>query len=387
MTRIVAALMLSALATATSVAQDPRPIELRKAEQVIAYYQGLSPRADFAFKWKGEANSRSVGLLNWSVPGDRVSTGNMGRDFRTFCAQTLIGVTAGETYKFEINLPEMTAGYGLKDDEDGKKEALYRTAYIRELFGRYYVDAINPNKPDEGRAFQIALWEIINEGELPANKDFPAKTSPFDLYKGTFQANYPPPTEIPVYVARAQAMLVPLTGDENQYYANPDLAGYRLVRMNGLGTIANPNEVVQAQFALQKVEGGIGGGGAAVAGGGIAGSPFAGVPLAGGGGAAGGGVGGGSGGGGGLIAGTGSGNNGSTSTTTTTTTGSPPTNNTVIPPVGQPPETPQNPPPTITQFSENNPVPGPPGILLGFVGLAALGGYRVLRRATKTEAV
>ena len=241
MTRIVAALMIGALATTPSSAQNPAPAEPVKTPQVIAYYQGLNPRADFAFKWKGEANTRSVGLLNWSVPGDRVSTGNMGRDFRTFCAQTLIGVTAGQTYKFEINMPELPSGYGLKDDTEGQKEALYRTAYIRELFGRYYLDAMDPNKPDESRAFQIALWEIINEGELPMAKDFPSKPSPFSLNTGTFQANYPPPTDTPIYVTRAQAMLQPLTGDESLFHSNPGLAGYRLVRMNGLGsTFASP---------------------------------------------------------------------------------------------------------------------------------------------------
>src|SRR5207245_1738591 len=90
LTRIVAALTIGALATSASVAQDPPPLnEAAKTVQVVAYYQGLNPRADFAFKWNGQPNTRSVGLLNWSVPGDRLSTGNMGRDFRTFCAQTL----------------------------------------------------------------------------------------------------------------------------------------------------------------------------------------------------------------------------------------------------------------------------------------------------------
>ncbi|HEY2252608.1 MAG TPA: hypothetical protein VGH74_16155, partial [Planctomycetaceae bacterium] len=144
MTRIVAALMMSVVATSAAAAQDPQPIDSpAKTVQVIAYYQGLTQRADFAFKWKGVANTRPVGVLAWSVPNERFSTGNMGRDFYTFCAQTLVGVTGGETYKFDINAPDLPQGYGLKDDAASQQEALYRTAYIRELFGRYYLDAIN----------------------------------------------------------------------------------------------------------------------------------------------------------------------------------------------------------------------------------------------------
>ncbi|MBY0513430.1 MAG: hypothetical protein K2P78_05910, partial [Gemmataceae bacterium] len=224
-------------AAAGTLAQEPPAGQDTQKAVVTVYYQGLNPRADFAFKWKDAQrdvrDSRAVGVLNWSVPAESVGTRGMGRDFRTFCAETLVGVAAGKTYRFEIQSPDVPAAFGLKDDAAGQKEALFRAAFIRELFGRYYVDAINPNNPDEARAFQIALWEVINESELPAEKPFPVKETPFDLFKGTFQADYPALDQSPEYVQRAQAMLRPLTGNENLFYGNPGLAGYQLVRMLG----------------------------------------------------------------------------------------------------------------------------------------------------------
>lgn len=387
----LAVLAASVVGIANSSAQEPqRPGQEPQKPVVTAHYQGLNPRADFSFKWKDAThdlrNSRPVGLLNWSVPMESFGTRGMGRDFKTFCAQTLVGVSAGKTYRFEIMSPDLPAAFDLKDDEAGKKEALFRAAFIRELFGRYYLDAINPNNPDEARAFQIALWEVINEGELPVDKTIPAQATPFDLMKGTFQADYPALDQSPVYVQRAQAMLQPLTGNENLFYGNSGLAGYQLVRMNGLGSVTDANELVQAQFALQRTEGGAAGGyGSGAAGGGLAGGGgFAGAPVGGGyGGGGTGAFGSGGGGNGGLV-----GTNGGTTTTTSNTppttstnTNTPPTGTTVIPPVGQPPSNipPGNPelPPTE---NNNNPVPAPAGLVLGLMGLGALGGYRMLRR-------
>ncbi len=382
----LAMLALGVLAAGRSAAQDEPKPEVAATRQVTIYYQGLSPRGDFAFKWKDARDSRPVGLLNWSVPSELVGTGNMGRDFHTYCAQTLVGVTAGETYRYEIVDPALPKNYELKDDEAGQKEALYRTAFIRELFGRFYLDSIDPNKPDEARAFQIALWEIINEAELPPAKDLPSTPTPFSLTKGSFQADYPVFDQAPVYVQRAQAMLQPLTGDESQFYGNAGLAGYRLVRMNGLGSVTNPNELVQAQLALQKVEGGVGGN-AGVGGGsgGVGGAGFGGAPLAGGGGTGGGlgGIGGGAG-GGGIFGGTGNGNNNNGTPPNGTNVppgggGDPPGGTTVIPPVNQPPDVVDD-PPTTPPTENTNPVPAPPAILLGLVGIGALGGYRALRR-------
>ncbi|HJZ53844.1 MAG TPA: hypothetical protein VKE74_02740, partial [Gemmataceae bacterium] len=306
---LAATLLLGEFATTPVAGQDPEP-PARQNPQISINYEGLNPRGDFAFKWKDKGDhTRPVGVLNWSVPAESVGTRGMGRDFRTFCAESLVGVSAGDTYRFEITPPEVPAAFGLKDDADGRQIARYKAAFIRELFGRYYLDAIDPNKPDEGRAFQIALWEIINEGELPDDKTFPAMSSPFDLFKGTFQADYPALDESPGYVQRAQEMLQPLTGDENRFYDNPGLTGYRLVRLHGLGTVTDSTVRVQAQFALQRSESAGAAGSGAAASGGLGGGGLAGTPLggAGPGGAGGGGVGSGGVGNGGVGSGVGGG--------------------------------------------------------------------------------
>src|SRR5262245_37820323 len=80
--------------------QDVQP-PASQNPQISLYYQGLNPRGDFAFKWKDQGNhTRPVGTLNWSVPGEFAGTRGMGRDFRAFCAESLVGVTAGNTYRF-----------------------------------------------------------------------------------------------------------------------------------------------------------------------------------------------------------------------------------------------------------------------------------------------
>lgn len=393
--RLVAVLGLGLAAAGVATAQNPAPPgQDTQKVLVTAYYHGLNSRADFPFKWKDATrdikNTRAVGTLGWTVPMDTFGTAGMGRDYRTFCAETLVGVSAGKTYRFEITSPDEPAAYGLKNDEAGRAEALFKAAFIRELFGRYYLDAIDPNKPDEARAFQIALWEIINEGTLPNEKTVPVAASPFSLATGTFQADYAALDQSPVYVRRAQEQLASLTGDVNQFFGNPGLAGYQLVRMTGRGSLTDANEAVQAQFALQRVEGGVGGGygaaggglGGGGAGGGFGGAPiggFGGAPVGGFGGGFGGGLGGG---GGGFIANP---NNGPPVTTVPPTGGPPettppgPTPPIVIPPVGQPPTVnpPGEQPPDGT---ENTPVPAPAGVLLGLVGLGALGSYGAARR-------
>jgi hypothetical protein len=307
-----------------------------------------------------KTSSPAVGILDWTVPAEEFGTAGMDRDFRTYCAEAPVPVTAGNTYKFEIKSPAVPEAYKLDDTEAGKAEAYRRSLYIRELFGRYYVPSLSEARA--AKAFQIALWEIIHESPWVAEKP-----APLDLNSGNFTAAKDQVD--PETVALAQTYLTSLTGNDNIFYENPDLAGRELVWMKGLNSPLAGNAVAQSQFALQYVRGGAGltnnvaPVGAVPLGGGVGGGGV----LGGGGGFVGGGAGaylGGTGNGGG------SGGGGSTSTPPT----DPPVNTPpTVPPINQPPTGPPDTPGTPT-----TPVPAPAGIVLGAIAICALVGRRVL---------
>ena len=300
--------------------------------------------------------SPAVGVLDWVVPDEVFGTAGLDRQFRTYCAEAPVPVTPGFTYRFEIKPPTVPEAYKLEDTEEGKAEAYRRSLYVRELFGRYYVPSVTDARV--AKAFQVALWEIIHEPNWAADKP-----APLDLDKGVFTAAKEQVD--PETVSLARTYLKSLTGNDNVFYENPDLAGRELVWMKGLESpqINGTVPVAQSQMALQYVKGGaartadIGPTGAPIGGGG--------VPLAGAGGGA---FGGGSGGGGGLMGGGGGGGFASTPPSNTPpTTTTPPTTN--VPPVNSPPT---NPPETPT-----NPVPAPAGIVLGVIAVGLVAGRRV----------
>src|SRR5438309_470530 len=88
-----AALLAVVVFAATATAQNP---------DMTATFQGSSPKVSFAFKWKDEKHTRNVGILNWDIPLTDISTSGFDRNFRTFCAEALVGVVAGQTYRFEL---------------------------------------------------------------------------------------------------------------------------------------------------------------------------------------------------------------------------------------------------------------------------------------------
>lgn len=430
--RLIAAVVLGLALAAQADAQNPKPDPQQPAPKadvqnpnpapeaaapkyrVIINYQGADPKGEFAFKFvntKMKAREpagnyvRPSGLLRWTVPEDQfAANGLAGQDaaFATFCAEPLVGVVAGRTYQFELQSPDDPAAYGLKNDEAGLKEAKLRADYIRELYGRHYKDARFVSNPDAPLAFQAALWEIIYEGELPANLE-PAK-APFSLSTGTFQANYPDLAAAPAYVQMAQTYLQELTGDPEGRIFAANLEGRQLVRLRGLpGVFGNVTETPQSQFALQNTSTGAAGA-----------SGVGGAPVGGGGGLGNGGFGGGGGGFGGggaapfgAIGGGGFGNGaGGTSPastiippvggTTTPTPTPPPTTTTTIPPVNQPPSrnpgtelpppTEQPNPPTEPPTEPTNPVPAPAGLILGLLAVGALTGREVYRRRAAARA-
>jgi len=374
--------------TSTVWAQNP---------EVIATYRGLDAKANFSFKMKGESYAKPVGLLNWDVPQEQFGTAGLDRAFKAYCAEPLVGVTAGNTYRFDILSPDEPPSYNLPDTEAGRKEAKLRGTYIRELFGRHYLTSLDANTPDAARGFQVALWELAYETELPAGFD-PAQAK-FDLTTGTFQSDYPKAADAPAFVGTAQTYLKSLTGNDAVFYG-PGLEGRELVRLNGLanaaGVTAQDQYVLRATIGGPGTTAGVGGSGGVGGLGGLGG--VGGIGPIGGGGGLGGGLGGGGGGIGGAFGG--SNGNGAVSPTAVvppsaisttpltppTTSFSPPPVNADVPPGPPPPVSPGGSPPGGSPpgggGDSPNPVPGPSGVILGGIAALALAGRRAMGRWT-----
>ncbi|MBX9582887.1 MAG: hypothetical protein K2X87_21475 [Gemmataceae bacterium] len=221
-------------------------------------YRGLGAGADFPFRWEGYGtHTRHVGVLNWLVPDTEAGTAGLGREFRSFCGEALVGVEAGRTYRFEVQPADGPAGFGLPDTDEGKAAAARRTTYLRELFGRRYDPDAWATDPDAARAFQAAVWEITHEAE-PAD----GSAARLDLFDGAFRADYPAPTDAPAFVRTAQEYLGGLTGDDAPFRQNGATVGRQLVRLGGLPSPAAGGAAAQSQFGLASA-GSAGGGGAA----------------------------------------------------------------------------------------------------------------------------
>ncbi|HEY2909056.1 MAG TPA: hypothetical protein VGI99_02365 [Gemmataceae bacterium] len=310
----------------------------------------------------GRSNSPAVGIMDWIVPSQEYGTAGMDREFRTYCAEAPVPVTAGNTYKFEVKSPAVPEAYRIDPTDVGKAESYRRSLYIRELFGRYYVPSLTDYQA--AKAFQISLWEIIHESTWD-----PDQPAPLDLNSGAFTAAKDQAD--PASVALAQNYLTSLTGNDNIFYENPDLAGRELVWMQGIASPFAAGAVAQSQFALQYVRGG--GANAAP----FINAPIGGAGLGGGGPFIGGGGGGfgGIGGGGGLLAGgLGGGFGGGGGGGGGGTGGGPPTG----PPITTPPI---NGPPTGPPETPTTPVPAPAGLILGAIAVGALVGRRALVRS------
>lgn len=408
--RYFAALVAGLLIGGVSLAQNPI---------ITATYQEANPKDTFSFTTsKGVApaadgklpvNTKNVGTLRWDVPTTQFGTSGLDRAFDTFCAEPLVPVNAGKTYRFEVQSPEVPEAYGLPDTDAGRKEAIRRTQFVRELYGRHYTATQNLNDPIAAPAFQVALWELLQEGGttppvVPAAADgvqpAAAAAHQFDLSGGAFRATTPAGAQLapaavdggggappsPAVVQRAGEMLRSLTGNESVFFENPALAGRELVRLKGLANAAG--EVGQSQLALRQVVGGVGGaggaaGGAAGGGGLLAGGGVGGfAPTALGGGGAGGGF-------GGLGGfGTGSGTPTTTTTVPPVTGTTPPTtvpNTPINPPTSVPPVG-GTPPSTTPPNTPDTPgVPAPPALLLAVAGVGLLAGRKLVGKKSAAK--
>ncbi len=334
-------------------------------------YVGLKNRTPVAISSleKGEL-AKSAGALQFDFPANSFPSDGLDQEFLTFCCEPYVPIASGVSYPFAVEPFGSPTHFGLPGNEAGTAQADRRRKYVRELYGRYYQDTLAD--PDLANpAFQIALWELI------AEPDFPEGPVPFHLFGGSFRSPVPW-AESPDAVRRAQRYLESLTGDDSSFDRNPALKDLELVRLTGIaaGDVAAP----QSQIALRRhlrppaqgsdasVGGGSGSGLGRLAGG-------AGSPLGGGGGGGGGGLLGG--GGGNTVANdplvppgtnpidTGGGGGGAGPL-------DPDPNPPIVdPPVDPPPVT----PPPVTP--PPNPVPAPPGVVLGLTAFAFLGTRRL----------
>ncbi len=351
--RVVALLALLSL----TMAIQTRALAQEPSSEV--FYRKLDPKELFTYKWQGKSATTSAGVFHWEVPESEFGTNGFDRNYTGYCAEVLVPIQPGKTYKFKAGSLYAPENFGVQDHPNADRVAARRAKQVTELFGRYYKDPLRGADAVDAVAFQLALWEITQETE-PA--DAPPK---LDLFSGDFQADYKP-EDAPESVKKAQEYLNSLTGDESAYYSNPDTRGRELIRLKGV-----PNSegvTAQAQYALRFAGGGgVGGdsltraltvgGGLPVAGG--VGAPTSGFGTPGGGFLTTGGTG-----------GSGEGFPGSGTATTLT----PPTTITTTPPVGGP----ENPtPPIIPPETPTTPVPAPPALLLGAVALGTIGVWRL----------
>lgn len=255
-----ARLLALAVAVPLALALQTRASGQEPALEVT--YTRLEPKEQFKYKYKdkdGKVQEAvcTAGVFRWEVPRSAYSTGDLDRNFTGYCAEVLVPIVAGKTYQYRTNNLYDPANYNLAG---GAKEkvgdaANRRTRLVQELFGRYFRDpTLKATNATDAVAFQIALWEIVQETE-PADGELK-----LDLFAGDFQANYPK-ADAPAYVTRAQEYLSTLTGKDDALIAeNPDMKGRELIRLQGLPQA--DGAPTQSQFALRYKNGGAAGSGA-----------------------------------------------------------------------------------------------------------------------------
>lgn len=394
--------ILLVIATAIGPIQgDEIPVaesRLHTGPTIRVHYQELLNRQMFPFV-TGENGpyKKPAGQLSFTFPSEEFPSEGLDPAFRTYCAEPLVPIYAGRDYTFTVEPFGKPSDFDLPDTEEGRATAARRAAFVRELYGKHYVEAGTASEIG-APAFQIALWELLRE------REFPEGPNPFNLSTGTFRAALAAGQDAPAHVQRAQEYLDDLTGDDTAFLDNEHFTGMELVRLEDVESINGMP--IQAQILPRTMPvsttetGGLGGmaglgslGG--LGGGGLgSGLGMAGAPMLGGGGMGGGGSGAG-GGRPGLVApiGGGIGNNpgnGSGGGNPGNQIGvDPPTNPPPIdipptekPPVDPPPVDPPPVDPPPVDPPPVDPVPAPPAAVLGLVAGAMFLGRRIYSRKT-----
>ena len=87
------------------------------------FYSRLEPKETFKYKWKGEAKVCNVGLFHWEVPQSAFSTGGLDRNFTGFCAEILVPMLAGKSYRFQQQNLVTPSAFALPATPEGIRAA------------------------------------------------------------------------------------------------------------------------------------------------------------------------------------------------------------------------------------------------------------------------
>lgn len=205
-----------------------------RAENVTITLVNPLPSLSFQYKLGGSDGSASAGGLHWHNPG---GSGGLPTDFVTFCDELTQHIGLGGTYTYVKAQVQDTPFPGPGSPTPGFGMGDAKANLVRELWGTFRNLAVDPTTE---AAFQIAIWEIVNDTGL-------------DLGAGNFQARYSGP--LPAQVTQAQTWLSSLgkglpghslsnelfalsSGDvQDQLFSTPVPPGIVLLGLGGCGLL------------------------------------------------------------------------------------------------------------------------------------------------------
>jgi len=213
--------------------------------QVTLRYRDLTNRQDFKFKMLGVGNStKPVGDMHFDYPTASFPISGLDPAITSYCVEPLVPMFAGSSYPFTVDTINQPKFYGDPETVEGVKQTDRRAFFIKELYGKYYQETLKDPKL-AAPAFQAALWELTQE------KDLPDGPMPFNLYTGSFQADYANPEQAPEFVRQAQTYVQNLSGDEAAFTDNSFFKGTEIVRLTA---VRSPEGVIaQSQFVLRNL--------------------------------------------------------------------------------------------------------------------------------------
>jgi hypothetical protein len=130
------------------------------ADTIKATITNVTPSQTLGIVYNGHSENAWAGILQWKL--NEGSTLGLNSNFQTFCVEIAQNVYVNSKYTFNVvsasdtPYPTFSTGMGAA-----------RADRLEELFGRYYDIADDSN--NNAAAFQVAVWEIVNDDTLSLN--------------------------------------------------------------------------------------------------------------------------------------------------------------------------------------------------------------------------